>query len=112
MRRLPVLRLRDRYEIGVAVVIEGNDAAQRISDGVNAAERVVVHGNVVAVAVFYLDTAILAVNFPEAQPGTVSGMDQQRTSVFSEPQIRRISRIIDSGGAQLAQFHAPADGSD
>ncbi len=39
-------------------------------------------------------------------------MDQQRTAVISQPQVRRVSRIIDIGSAYLAQFHPPAAGSD
>jgi hypothetical protein len=54
VRRLPVPRLGDRDEVGIAVVVEVDDTAERVDDAADATERVIVNRDVVAVAVLDL----------------------------------------------------------
>src|SRR4029079_14149847 len=78
VRRLPVPVLGDRDQVGIAVVVEVDDTAERVDDAADAAERVIVNREVVAIAVFDLHTAKLAIDLREAQFGAVRRMDQQR----------------------------------
>ncbi len=55
--------LGDGDWITITVVVEGDYPAKRVGDGRDLAEAVVVNGQIVAVAIFDLSTAILAVGF-------------------------------------------------
>ena len=63
MRRLSVPTLRDRDQICVYVVIEIDHATECVGDGCNAAQRIVIDRDVVAVAILDFHTTPLVVDF-------------------------------------------------
>ena len=70
MRRA-IPRLRDREEVGVAVIVEGDHPAQCICSIGDVPQRVVVDGDFVAVAIFYLRTTVFSVEWRISKLGAV-----------------------------------------
>ncbi len=67
MRRLTIPTLRDRDKIRVDVVVEVDDAPERVGDAGDAAQTVVRDGDVVAVAILDLRATVFVVDLDEAE---------------------------------------------
>src|SRR5258706_824084 len=107
--RLSIPGLRDRNQIGVAIVVESNHPTEGVGKVSDGAAPVVIHREIIAVAIFYLNAAILVIEPGIAQLCSVRRAHHQAARV-DQLQIRRISRFINVRRSDLPQFDAAAGG--